>query len=45
MTIDVVTIGDLNNPQELRDWYTNHPNANVQRILNVSGIFYVFYTE
>lgn len=45
MNIDVVTINDLNDPQELRDWFTNHSSATVSRIMNVSGIFYIFYTQ
>lgn len=43
MTIDVVEVADVKNPQELRDWYTDHPLAVISRIMNVSGIFYIFY--
>jgi hypothetical protein len=43
MTIDVVTIANNLDPQELRDWYTNHPTATVSRVIDVSGVFYIFY--
>lgn len=46
MIIDVVAVKDIYNPEELNDWFSNHPGIVIDRLVNVSaGVFYIMYTE
>lgn len=43
MTIVVITVADVLNPVELQSWIDVHSSDIISRILNVNGIFYIFY--
>ena len=44
MQVQVLTLSDVTNPQELNDWFTANPNITFHTAIVEGSLVYIFYS-